>query len=198
MTLQKNTKAPKAEQKICITCGMCCDGTLFMHASLNPGEKGSLPERIELHSFTEGGKDYFRLPCLYFSGKCSIYTGKRADVCSSYHCQLLKDFADKKVTIDKALNIISQAKELRQEIFSEFCYLSGKKDVIYFKQLFQELNKLIDSEMIDKTLKSKYELLLGRCNLLELLMIKHLRSISDFENIMLSLPQENAESQKKK
>lgn len=168
-----------------------------MHASLNNGEKGSLPERIEQQSFTEDGRDYFRLPCLYFSGKCSIYTGKRADVCSSYRCQLLKDFTDKKVTIDEALNIISQAKELREEIFTEYCYLSGKKDVIYFKQLFRELNKLIDSEPIDKLLKSKYEILLARCNLLEALMIKHLRSISDFENIMLSLPQENEESQKK-
>lgn len=197
MTLPKSTKAPKTEQKICISCGFCCDGTLFLHASLNPGEKGNLPEKMERQSFTESDKDYFRLPCLYFCGKCSIYKDKRAEVCGSYRCQLLKDFSDKKVTIDEALNIICQTKASREEIFAEFCYLSGKKEVIYFKQLFEELIKIIDSENINKLQKVKYELLLGKCNVLEALMIKHIRSVSDFENIMLSLPQEEAERQKK-
>ena len=183
------------EQKLCLTCGFCCDGTLFMHASLNPGEKGNLPEKIEQQSFTGGEKDYFRLPCLYFCGKCSIYNQKRADVCSSYRCQLLKDFADNKITTNEALTIIRQASALRDKIFDEFSYSSGKKEAIYFKQLFNELNKIIDSEVINKHEKSNYELLLGKCKVLEALLIKHLRSVSDFENIMLSLPVENAESQ---
>jgi hypothetical protein len=191
-------KAPKAEQRICVTCGMCCDGTLFLHASLNPGEKGNLPEKIEQQTFTEGEKDYFRLPCRYFSGKCSIYKEERAYVCGSYRCQLLKDFSEKKVNVGEALKIIRQAKALREEIYAEFCYLSGKNEVIYFKQLFQELIKIIDSGVIDKLSKPKFELVLGKCNVLEALLIKHLRSISDFENIMLSLPQEDAESKKKK
>jgi hypothetical protein len=192
MTLQFSTGAPKAEQKICVKCGMCCDGTLFSHASLNPGEKGNLPEGIEQQTVTEAENDYFCLPCLYFSGKCTIYKENRAYVCSSYRCQLLKDFSDKKVNVGEALKIIRQAKAMREEIFAEFCYLSGKNEVISFKQLFQELNKIIDSENTDKLLKSKYELMLGRCNLLEALMIRHLRSISDFENIMLSLPYTDA------
>lgn len=198
MTLQFNTVAPRAEQKICVTCGMCCDGTLFLHASLNPGEKGSLPEKIENNSFSEGDNDYFRLPCNYFKGKCTIYNTKRADVCGSYRCQLLKDFADKKNSINEALSIIRHATVLREEIFTEFCYLSDKKEVIYLKQLFGELNRIIDSEDISTDQKSKYELLLGKCNVLEALLIKHLRSISDFENIMLSLPHTDAESREKK
>ncbi|MBE0674536.1 MAG: hypothetical protein IH591_07745, partial [Bacteroidales bacterium] len=90
----KGVEAPAEEQAICVVCGFCCDGTLFVNAGLNQGERGSgLPEKIEQASFSEGGRDYFRLPCNYFSGKCSIYDRNRADVCSSFRCQLLKDLA---------------------------------------------------------------------------------------------------------
>jgi hypothetical protein len=60
-------KAPLNEQVICTKCGFCCDGTLFLHAGLVPGERGSLPEKIEKNSFSYDGKDFFKLPCLYFN-----------------------------------------------------------------------------------------------------------------------------------
>ena len=52
-------QAPAEEQKICVGCGFCCDGTLFVHAVLNPGERGSLPEKIEENAYSEGEKDLF-------------------------------------------------------------------------------------------------------------------------------------------
>lgn len=184
MTLRFNTGAPKAEQNICVTCGMCCDGTLFLHASLNPGEKGNLPEKIEQNTFSEGEKDYFRLPCMYFAGKCSIYGEKRADVCSSYRCQLLKDLSINKVQLKEALSIVSEAVEIRETIFNDYLNLSGEKEVLCFKQLTGELIKMIDSEKLDSRKKEKYELLLGRCNILEALLIKHLRSTGEFKDLM--------------
>ena len=75
----KTDQAPLQEQDICVTCGFCCDGTLFAHALLNPGEKGSLPERIEESVFSLDDRDYFHLPCRYFAGRCTIYDRQRAE-----------------------------------------------------------------------------------------------------------------------
>lgn len=184
MTLQFSTGAPKAEQQVCVTCGMCCDGTLFLHASLNPGEKGNLPEKIEKNSFIEGDKDYFRLPCLYYSGKCSIYRKKKAFICSSYRCQLLKDLSVSKITVSSALKIVSEALVMREEIFTEYINLSGKKDVLCFKQLPRDIISRIDSGRLNDFNRKKYEVLLNKCNILEALLIRHIRSSNDFKDLM--------------
>ena len=176
----------KSEQKICLECGFCCDGTLFLHASLNKGERGNLPYKIEQQFFSEGDKDYFRLPCLYFSGNCSIYKNKRADICSSFRCQLLIDYSGKNISLNEAINIISQARALRDKIFAEFSHLSGINRVICFKNLIKELIKHIESGTIDEkqTVIKLYEMLLGKCNVLEALLVKHMRSKGEFIDLM--------------
>ena len=47
-------------------------------------------------------------------------TSKRADVCSSYRCQLLKDFADGKVTLNDALEIVREARNIRTELIDQY------------------------------------------------------------------------------
>ena len=174
----------KEEQKICIKCGFCCDGTLFLHAGLVPGERGHLPEKIEQNSFSEGGKDFFKLPCLYFKGKCTIYDQKKANVCSSYRCQLLKDFADKKITFHDAQEIVREAMKMRTEIMEQYREISGESENINFIQLLRELGKVQKSVSDSNLLSAEYEMLIARCNIFETLLIKHIRSAGDFESMI--------------
>ena len=111
--LKKNL-SPKAEQAICVTCGFCCDGTLFDHAVLQPGEKGNLPEYMERSYFKNEKGEYFRLPCEYFNENCSIYDQKKAHICSAFRCQLLKDFSKKKITQSNAKKVVRNAKDQRK------------------------------------------------------------------------------------
>lgn len=177
--------APLDEQKICVTCGFCCDGTLFAHACLNPGERGNLPAKIEAESFSEGGSDYFRLPCHYFFSKCSIYDQRRADVCSSYRCQLLKDFAGGKVSLNDALGVISDAMSMRDRLLEQYRKMSGNGAVITFRQLLTVLGTLQKTAAGKEPLSIGYEMLLAGCNIFEALMIKNLRSADDFEKMMV-------------
>jgi len=176
--------APEEEQSICVTCGFCCDGTLFAHACLNQGERGHLPAKIEAESFTEDGSDYFRLPCHYFMSKCSIYDRRRADVCSSYRCQLLKDFAAGKVTLNDALGVISDAMNMRDRLLEQYRKMSDNGAVITFRQLLTVLGTLQKGATEKEPLSIGYEMLLAGCNIFEALMIKNLRSADDFEKMM--------------
>jgi hypothetical protein len=177
--------APLHEQKICITCGFCCDGTLFLHAHLNPGERGNLPEKIEQASFSEKDADYFRLPCRYFSAKCTIYDRKRADVCGSYRCQLLKDFAEGKISIDDALEVVRGAMVMRREIIEEYRRLTGKSGDINFREILIDLGRMRKSASETEPAIANYDLLLARCNIFEALLIKHFRSAEDFEKMIM-------------
>lgn len=178
-------QGPPEEQLICVTCGFCCDGTLFMHAHLNPGERGNLPEKIEENRFIEEGKDYFRLPCQYFSEKCTIYDRKRADICSSYRCQLLKDFAEGKITMSEALEIISGATRMREELMEQYRAISGNNSRIPLSALLIELGKIQKSVSEGASVSSEYEMLQAQCNILEVLLIKHIRSAEDFTKMVM-------------
>jgi hypothetical protein len=178
-------EAPKEEQSICVTCGMCCDGTLFFHAHLNPGERGHLPEKIEENSFSKEGKDYFKLPCLYFTEKCTIYDRKRADVCSGYRCQLLMDFAEGKVIRSDATEIVKKAMDMREGIMKEYRRVTGNDESVTFRQLLLELGNIRKSAPGNEQSDMDYEILQARCNIFVALLTKHIRSASDFGKMMI-------------
>jgi hypothetical protein len=176
------------EQAICVSCGFCCDGTLFLHAHLDPGERGNLPEKIEQNSYTKGEKDYFRLPCHYFYNKCTIYNSRRANICSSYRCQLLKDFAGGKLTQNDALFIVKEALNMRTDLMKQYKRVTGKSNDICFRQLQVDLGEILKSLPEEEPVNHDYEMLQAKCNIFEALLIKHIRSANDFENIMLTTP----------
>jgi len=178
-------KAPIQEQEICVGCGFCCDGTLFVHALLDPGERGDLPEMIEQSAYSQGDKDYFRLPCRYFSGKCSIYYSRRAHICGAYRCQLLKDFIKKSVSLEKALEVIERARETRRELLEEYGRLTGRSESIHFMQVLRELGKHNPQDQGEEVPGMGYEVFLARCNIFETLLIKHFRSADDFEKMIM-------------
>lgn len=178
-------EAPPGEQSICVTCGFCCDGTLFAHACLLSGERGHLPEKIEQHSFSEGDNDYFRLPCDYFSAKCTIYDRTRADVCSAYRCQLLRDFAEGRVPLEEALDIVRQAILMREKLIEQYHRITGNNTDINFRQLLIELGKIQKTIPEKETAGMDIEMLVAGCNIFEALLIKNIRSASDFESLIM-------------
>lgn len=186
-------KGPPEEQEICVTCGLCCDATLFSHAFLFPGERGHLPEKIEANSYTEGGNDYFMQPCPYFTGECNIYDVKRADVCSSFRCQLLKDFAGKKITLQVALETVRDAINMRQILIEKYRSISGENKKINFRQVLTELGRIQKAATETEPLIMEYEMLIAGCNIFDALLIKHIRSAIDFEDLMIER-EGNAES----
>ncbi|MBE0678870.1 MAG: hypothetical protein IH592_08905 [Bacteroidales bacterium] len=185
MPTDRTEQAPLREQEVCLDCGFCCDGTLFVHAILNPGEKGNLPEKIEEKVFSEGERDYFRLPCKYFSGRCTIYDRKRADVCGAYRCQLLRDFSAEKISIEQVLEMVKRAGETRRELLEEYRRVSGSEQNIHFMEVLKELGKHLRQEREEASPGMDYELLLARCNIFEALLIKHFRSADDFEKLVM-------------
>jgi len=168
-----------------VKCGFCCDGTLFPLAALLPGEKGSLPEKIEQNYYKLKDKEYFKLPCQYFWEKCTIYDRKRADVCGSFRCQLLIDFADQKISDSEALEIIVKAKATRSELLDLFRKITGNNTPTPFYPTLVELGKVLKNKEIEGKDSPELEIILARFNIFESLLIKHFKSSLRFESLIL-------------
>lgn len=187
--------APENEQAVCLECGLCCDGTLFGHAELGPGEKGHLPDLIEQRVFMLGGKDYFRLPCLYFKGKCTIYGNPRAEVCGSYRCRLLSDMGEGKVSPEEAMEIVRRAVEMRNRLVSAYSIFRPGEEMLPFTRILRELGKLNESKAGNDVSGAEYEIIQAQCNIFEALLIRHFRPSGDFEKIVMKINQEGDEKE---
>lgn len=187
--------APENEQALCLVCGLCCDGTLFGHAELRPGEKGYLPALIEQNVFTLECKDYFRLPCLYFKGKCSIYGNPRAEVCGSYRCRLLSDVAEGRISPEDAMEIIRSAREIRGSITQDYSIFRAGNDILPFAWILRELGKQKKDASGNDIIDADYDIMQARCNIFEALLIRHFRPSGDFEKMIMKMNQESDEKE---
>ncbi len=97
--------------ELCQACGLCCDGTFFTFTSFSDLEN-------EDGQTMEGGKSNSQpQPCAYHQceGGCSIYAS-RPSVCRTFRCLLLKGVSKEQMTLDAAIEIVSQAKRHRREL----------------------------------------------------------------------------------
>lgn len=172
------------EQAICVECGMCCDGTLFLYAHLNTGERGNLPPLIEEKSYSSDGRDYFRLPCDYFSGRCTIYSLKKADVCSAFRCMLLKNYETGGISVEDAIKTVHDARAILEEITGQFYRITGYRGKAFFKEMLREMGRM-QEKTAGGTPDPDFELLLARCNILEALLIRHFLPEGEFEKYMV-------------
>src|SRR5262245_51698629 len=112
--MSMRTYPPKDEQDICVSCGFCCDHTLFDYAFLKPKEEVS--GHFAKSKLSIAVSDYFSLPYPHFKCKCTIYDQEKPSICSDFKCKLLKRFEKGEFDKSKALEIVKTSKVLRSEI----------------------------------------------------------------------------------
>lgn len=137
------------KNNICIKCGLCCDGTLFSWANIEPNEVIDKLFPIETIKIDKSDKKTFSLPCQFLSNcLCSIYaseTPKRPLTCIKFKCKLLQKYEANQITYSESITLIKKTKELAQK----------NDDLI--NDTFPELKELSTSKKI-KALKNKLEI----------------------------------------
>lgn len=100
---------------LCVSCGFCCDGTLFLKAQLYEGDEQAFKD-LPLLSKTET-KDRIQLPCPYFDCKCTVYDKIRPKICGKYFCNQIKEFRENKTSFDEVSKLIQKVKGIKKEIY---------------------------------------------------------------------------------
>ncbi|MFI0348634.1 MAG: YkgJ family cysteine cluster protein [Chthoniobacterales bacterium] len=144
-----------AASRLCNSCGLCCDGTLFPTVRLQPTDSA---QELKAHGILIHYKkkyDFFEQPCsclekkeeknkfLFTSNQytrtCSIYAD-RPTRCRLFECQQLKRLAAAETTEEAVLGKINEAHQ-KIELCKSLLWLSGKTNPK--KQLTKQYQKII-------------------------------------------------------
>ncbi|WP_257448923.1 YkgJ family cysteine cluster protein [Archangium lipolyticum] len=97
---------------LCLRCGLCCDGTLFTHVPLRPGEVAPLKALGLPVREREDGRSVLPQRCAALDGRrCTAYA-ERPEGCRRYHCQLFSALSEGEVSLEEALSVVDGAHAL--------------------------------------------------------------------------------------
>lgn len=98
-----------AISEICISCGMCCDGTLFETATIKNLKDAKLAKSIGLTIVQKNKKQHFKLPCHHFNRCCTVYDQPRPHTCSNFFCKPIKKLKNGESTVPEVRDHINEA-----------------------------------------------------------------------------------------
>ncbi len=109
-------KGSDESESLCVSCGLCCDGTLFSFVPITTSE---LPwaERLRLPMMPRHQAFLLRCPCLDGT-RCGEYL-ERPGSCRTYRCKLLKRLDAGETTLEDALAKVATTKALCQAAFPD-------------------------------------------------------------------------------
>ncbi|NNF00874.1 MAG: YkgJ family cysteine cluster protein [Pyrinomonadaceae bacterium] len=112
-------ETPSKTQSLCLTCGICCDGTLLGKVKLRDGDPQQPLKAVGIQIETKDTKSSFRLGCAGYRGNsCQIYAD-RPESCRSFRCELLKKYESGAVSLAEAQGKIDHVKNLRNSLIEE-------------------------------------------------------------------------------
>jgi hypothetical protein len=138
--------------KICMQCGMCCDGTLFTKAKIKNSEDELLAKSLGLTTFsTSDSKIFFKQPCQLFNKTCTIYDKPRPNVCSKFICEPLKKLRTNEITFNDAETQLLFALETRRQVMETASFITDYKNHT-LQQLFTEITPKPSAEILQHKL----------------------------------------------
>jgi len=161
---------------ICLSCGLCCDGTLIGFVEVENEEIPALKELMDVEDIN--GKGVFLQPCNKYCDGCTIYA-QRPKQCTNFKCGLLKSVEQKELDFDLAVETINMVKQKKIALEKKLATLpiELQSPSFYFKMV--ELKKILqkyeaesaltqkhlelveDLEQLDNLLESKFDLTLS-------------------------------------
>lgn len=108
--------AAEIASRLCIACGMCCDGTLFQIVRMQPGDAPAALGRLGMKIRSRDGAFFMEQPCpaLLASG-CTIYE-QRPTRCRHFQCQQIDRIEAGLITEEQAQATITQARRQVAEV----------------------------------------------------------------------------------
>jgi Fe-S-cluster containining protein len=120
-----NDAQPSPEQSLCLSCGLCCNGTIFMRVPLKATDKiaplqaAGIEIRQKADTRSNETRKSFRLPCAAFQQNCCQVYDDRPAACRKFRCELLKKFDRGEVLWADARQKIVYVQQLREKLGKE-------------------------------------------------------------------------------
>ncbi len=171
ITILEKSDIMSESMRICLSCGICCDGTLIGFVQLHTEEIPAVRKIIEVEE--EGQQGIFLQPCKQFScNGCKVYA-ERPIECGKYECGLLKSAAKKELTFEDAVDVVAAVKQKTALITEHIASLDIKlHSKSFYFQMF-ELKKLFRKNKSNIALSPSQEKLLAEVEELDEMLVKY-------------------------
>ena len=110
--------APLVE-RLCVDCGLCCDGRLFRDVKLRSSDGPRRLRRLGMEVEMHGASSRLLQPCAAFDGsRCGVYID-RPGLCRTFECHLLRRVARGALSLAEARRTIVRARRLAKGLEAE-------------------------------------------------------------------------------
>lgn len=126
---------PPLTDTLCTTCGLCCDGTLFADVELVGQAEVARLEIMGMEVEDENrNTGLLSQPCAALRGtRCGIYA-HRPKCCRVFQCHLLQNAQRGAVTVERALQQISDAREQIRQVRAMLHHLGNRDEALPIKE----------------------------------------------------------------
>lgn len=105
-----------AASKLCLSCGLCCDGTLFSYVPVRNIDNLQRLQAAGIKVIGHGEQSKFEQPCSAYSEQCCRLYDDRPANCRKFRCKLLIECYQQKKSWLEAEQKIKQAYSLRRKL----------------------------------------------------------------------------------
>jgi Fe-S-cluster containining protein len=137
--------------RLCLACGLCCDGTLFADVELQPGDSAerlrSLGQKLRRGKDSAGNSvQKFAQPCTALGPdcRCALYAERPAR-CREFDCALLRSVQAGELTPEAALRRIRHARKQRDAVRSALAALGNEEFARPLSQRFQRAKRALEA-----------------------------------------------------
>ncbi|NNF35050.1 MAG: hypothetical protein HKN68_13130 [Saprospiraceae bacterium] len=155
---------------ICLSCGLCCDGTLIGFVELDHKELPGLRELMDIEE--SNGSGFFLQACDNYCEGCNIYH-KRPKQCATFKCELLNSVDQEELVFDSAIEVIDLVKQKKISIEKKSfeLQLHLQSPSFYFRMI--ELKKQLKKYKLESALSLMHVELISDLEQLDDLLLKN-------------------------
>jgi uncharacterized protein len=141
--------------RLCLACGLCCNGVLFKDVELQAGD-----DPMRLRSLSKSLRirnSKLTQPCAVLGRdcRCGIYA-ERPVRCRQFECALLQSATKGDTPLDAALRLIREARQRARTVLGLLRELGDHDEHLALSVRFERTKKRLDSDLIDGEMASHF------------------------------------------
>ena len=150
----------KPATDLCLSCGMCCDGSLFDFVRLEPKDDAAKLASLGLPvTFSRGKAPVARFPqpcsALCQDRSCRVYAD-RPKQCRAYECGVFKEVKAGRMAFAEALRLVKNVRRRADQVRRLLRSLGDKDEHRALGERFHRTSERMEAGGIDDAAKAKY------------------------------------------
>jgi hypothetical protein len=143
----------EAATRLCLECGLCCNGVLFSDVELQPGDDAARLRALGLAPAAKGGArgpQRLAQPCAAHcaDNRCRIYDD-RPSRCRDFECGVLKEVIADRLKTEEALRLIRQARQRAERVRALLRQLGDQEEQLPLGTRFRRARRRLESGAMD-------------------------------------------------